>query len=134
MDTKQNVADAVQSTTAPATASRGRHDFSPADVYRRHFSGRSRQERMFIGSLGFFAGFGVARAITHAIRARGGPFHNLSAGARHLHHMVFGIGGLLGIGYLWLMPSRPPIPNTMWCRCRPPTDRLWNGPTRARIA
>src|SRR5215831_711837 len=103
MDTKQNVADAVQSTTAPATASRGRHDFSPADVYRRHFSGRSRQERMFIGSLGFFAGFGVARAITHAIRARVGPFHNLSVGGRHLHHMVFGIGGLLGIGYLWLL-------------------------------
>ncbi|MGH7922763.1 MAG: hypothetical protein ACREQM_22885, partial [Candidatus Dormibacteraceae bacterium] len=22
---------------------------------------------------------------------------------RHLHHMVFGIGGLLGIGYLWLL-------------------------------
>jgi len=58
---------------------------------------------MFIGSLGFFAGFGVARAITHAIRARVGPFHNLSVGGRHLHHMVFGIGGLLGIGYLWLL-------------------------------
>jgi hypothetical protein len=24
-------------------------------------------------------------------------------GGRHLHHMVFGIGGLLGIGYLWLL-------------------------------
>jgi hypothetical protein len=58
---------------------------------------------MFIGSLGFFAGFGAARAITHAIRARVGPFHNLSVGGRHLHHMVFGIGGLLGIGYLWLL-------------------------------
>ena len=56
-----------------------------------------------LGSLGFFAGFGVARAITHAIRARVGPFHNLSVGGRHLHHMVFGIGGLLGIGYLWLL-------------------------------
>ena len=58
---------------------------------------------MFIGSLGFFGGFGAARAITHAIRARVGPFRNLSVGGRHLHHMVFGIGGLLGIGYLWLL-------------------------------
>ena len=24
-------------------------------------------------------------------------------GGRHLHHMVFGIGGLLGTGYLWLL-------------------------------
>lgn len=58
---------------------------------------------MFIGALGFFAGFGAARGITHMIRARVGPFHNLSVGGRHLHHMVFGIGGLLGIGYLWLL-------------------------------
>ena len=104
MDTEQKVADAAQETAPPAAAAWApRHDFSPADVYRRRFSGRPRQERMFIGSLGFFAGFGVARAITHAIRARVGPFHNLSVGGRHLHHMVFGIGGLLGIGYLWLL-------------------------------
>jgi hypothetical protein len=104
MDTEQKVADAVPEIAPPATAGRARrHDFSPADVYRRQFRGRPRQERMFIGSLGFFAGFGVARAITHAIRARVGPFQNLSVGGRHLHHMVFGIGGLLGIGYLWLL-------------------------------
>jgi hypothetical protein len=30
-------------------------------------------------------------------------FRNLSIGGRHLHHMVFGIGGLLGVGYLWLV-------------------------------
>ena len=100
MDTEQKLGEVVQSAAAgPA----GRRDFSPGDVYRHHFGGRPRQERMFAGSLGFFAGFGVARAITHAIRARVGPFHNLSVGGRHLHHMVFGIGGLLGIGYLWLL-------------------------------
>lgn len=51
----------------------------------------------------FLAGFGAARLITHAIRHQVGPFRNMSIGGRHLHHMVFGIGGLLGVGYLWLM-------------------------------
>ncbi len=58
---------------------------------------------MFLGSVAFFAGFAGARAITHAIRAGVGPFRNLSVGGRHLHHLVFGIGGLLGTGYLWLL-------------------------------
>ena len=104
MATVHEVPAVSRGLTPQAFARRARHrGFSPRDVYRQQFSGRSRKERMFIGSLGFFAGFGVARAITHAIRARVGPFHNLSVGGRHLHHMVFGIGGLLGIGYLWLL-------------------------------
>jgi hypothetical protein len=37
------------------------------------------------------------------IRAGVGPFHDLALGGRHLHHLVFGIGGLLGTGYLWLL-------------------------------
>jgi hypothetical protein len=57
---------------------------------------------MFIGAVAFFAGFAGARAVTHAIRAEVGPFRNLVVGGRHLHHLVFGIGGLLGTGYLWL--------------------------------
>ena len=80
-----------------------RRRFSPARVYRVEFAGRARHERMFIGSVAFFLGFGAARAITHAIRANVGPFRNLSVGGRHLHHMVFGIGGLLMTGYLWLL-------------------------------
>ena len=80
-----------------------RRRFSLGEVYRGHFGSDPRKERMFIGSLAFFAGFGGARAVTHAIRAGVGPFRNLSVGGRHLHHMVFGIGGLLGIGYLWLL-------------------------------
>lgn len=77
--------------------------FSPARVYREEMGGDPRRERMFLGSVGFFAGFGTARAITHAIRAEVGPFRNLSVGGRHLHHLVFGIGGLLATGYLWLL-------------------------------
>jgi len=80
-----------------------RRNFSPARVYRESLAGSPRHERMFIGSVGFFAGFGGARAVTHAIRRGVGPFRNMSVGGRHLHHMVFGIGGLLGTGYLWLL-------------------------------
>jgi uncharacterized membrane protein YdcZ (DUF606 family) len=69
--------------------------------YAHHFQD-PRRERMFISSLGFLGGFAIARVITHAIRSQVGPFKNLSVGGHHLHHLVFGIGGLLGAGYLWL--------------------------------
>src|SRR5262245_21449547 len=91
METEPQAPVAARRLAPAAFARRARgRDFSPVDVYRRQFAGQPRRERMFIGSLGFFAGFGAARAVTHAIRARVGPFHNLSVGGRHLHHMVFG--------------------------------------------
>jgi hypothetical protein len=68
--------------------------------YARHFS-EPRQERAFLSAVGFTSAFAVARGITHAIRAGVGPFGNISAGGRHIHHSTFGIFGLLGIGYLW---------------------------------
>jgi uncharacterized YccA/Bax inhibitor family protein len=68
--------------------------------YKRHF-GEPRQERAFLSAVGFTTAFATARGITHAIRAGVGPFGNLSAGGRHIHHSTFGIFGLLGIGYLW---------------------------------
>ncbi len=73
-----------------------------AGHYRAELS-NPRQERLFISSLTFLGGFGASRAVTHAIQHRIRPFHNLSIGGRHLHHLVFGIGGLLGVGYLWLI-------------------------------
>lgn len=68
--------------------------------YSRHFS-QPRQERAFLSAVGFTTTFVAARGITHAIRAGVGPFRNISAGGRHIHHSTFGILGLLGIGYLW---------------------------------
>ncbi|MFZ0217941.1 MAG: hypothetical protein WAM30_18570 [Candidatus Dormiibacterota bacterium] len=90
----------------PADALRdyaAQRDFSFRRIYRAHFAQSPRRERMFISSLAFFGGFGAARTITHMIRRGVGPFGNMQVGGRHLHHMVFGIGGLLGIGYLWLL-------------------------------
>lgn len=76
--------------------------FWPARIYREHFEDDPRRERLFLASVGFFGGFGAARAVTHAILHQRGPFRNLSVGGRHLHHLVFGIGGLLTVGYVWL--------------------------------
>jgi hypothetical protein len=72
------------------------------DLYRKHFAER-RKERQFISAAAFFVTFAVARAITHAIRARVGPFRNVTPGGRHIHHMTFGIVGLLAVGYLWML-------------------------------
>jgi hypothetical protein len=76
--------------------------FSLPGAYRRVSRENPRRERMFLGSLAFFGGFGLARSITYLIHEGIGPFHDMHVGGRHLHHMVFGIGGLLGTGYLWL--------------------------------
>jgi hypothetical protein len=73
---------------------------------RRHYLHRfqdPRRERLFLSSIGFDVGAIGARAITHMIRRGVGPFHNVSAHGRHLHHLVFGIAGLLGTGYAWLL-------------------------------
>src|SRR5437660_12146685 len=69
-------------------------------LWERHFSD-CRRERAFLSATGFTIAFGTARAITHAIRAGVGPFHNISEGGRHIHHSTFGILGLLGVGYFW---------------------------------
>jgi len=71
-------------------------------LYREHL-GDTRRERLFLSSSAFFTAFAATRGITHAIRHRAGPFRNVSVGGRHIHHLVIGIAGLLGTGYLWLV-------------------------------
>jgi hypothetical protein len=73
-----------------------------AEIYRQEFS-NTRRERLFLSSVSFFTTFATTRAITHAIRDGVGPFRNLTVGGRHFHHLVLGIAGLLGTGYLWLV-------------------------------
>jgi hypothetical protein len=71
-------------------------------LYEKHFDDR-RKERQLMSTGSFFVTFATVRLITHAIRAERGPFKNITAGGRHIHHMTFGITGLLGVGYLWLL-------------------------------
>jgi len=82
--------------TAPAAPER----FALRHAYRRHFS-NPRRERAFLHAVGFTAGFAGCRVVTHAIRAGRGPFRDMSAGGRHLHHSTPGILGLITLGYLW---------------------------------
>ncbi len=71
-------------------------------LYYKHFGDR-RKERQLFSTASFFVTFAAVRAITHAIRAERGPFKNITPGGRHIHHMTFGIAGLLTVGYLWLL-------------------------------
>jgi hypothetical protein len=83
-----------------------RSGFSPERdlraLYYKHFGNR-RKERQLFSTGSFFTTFTLVRAITHAIRAERGPFRNITPGGRHIHHMTFGIAGLLTVGYLWML-------------------------------
>jgi hypothetical protein len=71
-------------------------------IYKCHL-GQTRRERLFLASFSFFVTFAAVRALTHAIRAGLGPFHNVEMGGRHIHHLVWGISLLLLVGYGWLL-------------------------------
>ena len=48
--------------------------------------------------LAFTVTFAAIRGITYSIREGRGPFRNLSLGGEHLHHYLWGIGLLTGVG------------------------------------
>jgi hypothetical protein len=56
------------------------------------------QQSALISWLAFTGTFAGVRGVTHAIRAGRGPFKNLSVGGEHLHHYLWGIGLLAGVG------------------------------------
>jgi hypothetical protein len=57
-----------------------------------------RQRAALLSWLAFSATFAATRGITLSIRSGRGPFRNLSAGGEHLHHYLWGIGMLAGVG------------------------------------
>ena len=59
---------------------------------------RGSAERAAQGWLAFTGTFALTRGVTYSIRAGRGPFRNLSAGGAHLHHYLWGIGMLAGVG------------------------------------
>jgi hypothetical protein len=63
-----------------------RHDMGPGE------------RAALLSWLGFTLTFASVRAITHAIRDGVGPFGNMSFGGEHLHHYMWGIGMLAGVG------------------------------------
>jgi hypothetical protein len=73
-----------------------------SELYRFHFKSE-RRERQFLAGVGFLITFGIVRGITLMIRAGVGPFHNVTTGGLHIHHLVWGILLLLLVGYVWLI-------------------------------
>jgi len=56
------------------------------------------QRSALLSWLAFSATFAGLRALTYSIRVGKGPFRNISVGGEHLHHYMWGIGLLSGVG------------------------------------
>ena len=56
------------------------------------------QRSVLVSWLAFTTTFATVRGVTYSIRAGRGPFRNLSVGGEHLHHYMWGIGLLAGVG------------------------------------
>jgi hypothetical protein len=57
-----------------------------------------RQRAALLSWLAFTTTFGAVRGITYSIKDGKGPFRNLSVGGAHLHHYMWGIGLVSGVG------------------------------------
>ena len=69
------------------------------EVHRAYLEELGPSERAALLSWGSFTGtFAAVRGITYSIRSGKGPFHNVSAGSTHLHHYLWGIAMLGGVG------------------------------------
>jgi len=66
-----------------------------------HFA-EVKRERLFVASLAFLVSFAILRGITYSIHHNAGPFRNIVIRNVHIHHLVWGVLLLLGVGYLWL--------------------------------
>jgi hypothetical protein len=72
---------------------------SPSAVSRAYHEelGQGQQSGL-LSWLAFTTAFAGLRALTYSIRAGRGPFRNISVGGEHLHHYMWGIGLLTGVG------------------------------------
>ena len=71
----------------------------PAAVSRAYHEELSPGQRSGLLSwLTFTITFAGLRALTYSIRAGKGPFRNISVGGQHLHHYMWGIAMLSGVG------------------------------------
>jgi hypothetical protein len=63
-----------------------------------------RRERAMFAALGFVVALGLTRGVTTWLHYRGaGPNGGVVVDGVHIHHLVFGIAGLLLVGYVWLL-------------------------------
>ena len=72
---------------------------SPAAIRRAYREELGPGQRSALLSwLAFTGTFAGLRVLTYSIRTGRGPFRNVSVGGQHLHHYMWGIGMLSGIG------------------------------------
>ena len=55
--------------------------------------------RLLLASISFFVTFLAVRLLVASIQHHIGPFQYVTMGGRHIHHLVWGILLLLGVGY-----------------------------------
>jgi hypothetical protein len=70
-------------------------------LLHKHIVERPRR-RLFLASVSFFITFATVRGMVFCIVHQIPPFHYVIMEGRHIHHLVFGIIILLGVGYGWL--------------------------------
>jgi hypothetical protein len=81
---------------------------SPRHVRRAYRDELQARERSVLWSwVGFTATFAAVRVIAYSIRGGVGPFHNLRVGGAHLHHYMWGIGILSGVGAVAVAGEEP---------------------------
>lgn len=61
------------------------------------------RRRMFLASVSFLLTFVGLRILVHLILWHVGPFQYVMVHGRHIHHLVWGIFILLGVGYGWVL-------------------------------
>jgi hypothetical protein len=88
-------------------------DTSPATASVRvafHEELRPGRRAALLSWLAFTATFTGVRVLTHSIREGQGPFHNMSVGKVHLHHYMWGIGLISGVGGIAVRGEHPHHP------------------------
>ena len=84
---------------------------------------------MLLASISFFITFLAVRLLVASIQHHIGPFQYVTMGGRHIHHLVWGILILLGVGYGYInevgsdaTPAsifcEPAHVHPVWCRRR----------------
>jgi hypothetical protein len=77
------------------------HGTPLGDLIHRRIPDRPRR-RLFTATISFFLTFAGVRTVVYCITHSIPPFHFVIVEGRHVHHLVFGILILLGVGYAWL--------------------------------
>lgn len=71
-------------------------------LFHQHVPDRPKR-RLLLALIGFFVTFSVARTLAYINFHHLGPFHDIYIRGRHVHHLVWGILLLLGVGFCWLI-------------------------------